>query len=372
MLEAVGSLSKLFSESAEPYIAYRVAENLFCKAFDARNLSRSDASADASKDKLGLGIKTFLEGNSKTLQKIAEFNSEHKLFSNLDPEKKIYKISELRNARLESTKRVYDLDDLIYHCITRKAGKIFVYETPAPLIDIPKIKFINKEGSVVSFTDNLNEYAFNISKSTLYKRFVTGKLLLEIPVKILDDPFVGIERLLSESQHQAKEIGKVFTPIKEEPHIFLPLYSIWRQNDERKGEKYVPPKSGLNQWNAEGRPRDNDEVYIPIPAWIHKEFPGFFPPRDASFNLTLSSKNIFPASVCQDGSKALMTDPNKALGEWLLRDLLNLKEGELLTYEKLQEVGLDSVVIYKVDNKNYIIDFTKIGSYDTFEESYNK
>ena len=90
MLEAVGSLSKLFSESAEPYIAYRVAENLFCKAL-RRNLSRSDASADASKDKLGLGIKTFLEGNSKTLQKIAEFNSEHKLFSNLDPEKKIYK-----------------------------------------------------------------------------------------------------------------------------------------------------------------------------------------------------------------------------------------------------------------------------------------
>lgn len=372
MLEAVGSLSKLFSESAEPYIAYRVAENLFCKAFNARNLSRSDASADASKDKLGLGIKTFLEGNGKTLQKIAEFNSEHKLFSGLDPEEKIFKISEFRNARLESTKRIYSLDNLIYHCITRKAGKILVYETPALLIDIPKIKLINKDGSVISFTDGFNEYAFNLSKSTLYKRFITQKLLLEISVKILDDPFVAIERLLKKSQQQNKEIRKVFAPIKVEPHIFLPLYSIWRQNDKHKGEKYVPEKSGLNQWNASGRLRDSEEIYIPIPAWIHKKFPRFFPPRDKSFNLTLSSNKVFPASVCQDGSKALMTDPNRALGEWLLRDLLNLKEGELLTYEKLQEVGLDSVVVYKMDDKNYSIDFTKTGSYDTFEDSYNK
>ena len=273
---------------------------------------------------------------------------------------------------MESTKRVYDLNDLIYHCITRKAEKIFVYETPAPLIAIPKIKFLNKEGSVLSFADGLNEYAFNVSKSTLYKRFITEKLLLEISVKILDDPFVAIERLLKESQQQAKEIGQVFAPIKEEPHIFLPLYSTWRQNDDRKGEKYVPEKSGLNQWNASGRPRDNAEVYIPIPAWVHKKFPAFFPPRDDSFNLTLSSGKTFPASVCQDGSKALMTDPNKALGEWLLRDLLNLKEGELLTYEKLQEVGIDSVIVYKTGEKNYTIDFTKIGSYDTFEESYNK
>ena len=34
LLKAVGSLSKLFSESSEPYIAYRAAENLFCKAFE--------------------------------------------------------------------------------------------------------------------------------------------------------------------------------------------------------------------------------------------------------------------------------------------------------------------------------------------------
>ena len=50
LLKAVGSLSNLFSESPEPYLASRATENLFCKAFGAENLSRSDASADASKE----------------------------------------------------------------------------------------------------------------------------------------------------------------------------------------------------------------------------------------------------------------------------------------------------------------------------------
>ena len=138
MLEAVGSLSKLFSESPSPFIAPRIAENLFCKAFEADNLSRSDASADASKDRLGFGIKTFLDVNGKTMQKVAEFNSEHGLFNNLEIEAKVLKISELRNQRIASTKRIFGLDDLIYHCITRKANKILVYETPVYSVKVDR------------------------------------------------------------------------------------------------------------------------------------------------------------------------------------------------------------------------------------------
>ena len=92
MLKTIGSLSRLFSESNEPYIQYRIAENLFCKSFKADNLSRTDCSADASKDKLGVGIKTFLEKNGATMQKVAEFNSEHGLFNHLKPEEKTLKI----------------------------------------------------------------------------------------------------------------------------------------------------------------------------------------------------------------------------------------------------------------------------------------
>lgn len=357
LLKAIGSLSSLFSEAPEPYLASRVTENLFCKAFEAENLSRSDVSADASKDKIGFGIKTFTNGNGKTLQKIAEFNREHDSFISLSPEDTIKRISELRNERLSTTKRIFGLDNLIYHCITRDVGKIMVYETDAPLIDINSIKDINpsKKGTTIKFSDRNNDYSFNITKSTLYKRFITENVLLEIPVNIIADPFDTIERLL-------KEEGIIFSPIKVQPHVFLPLYSV------KAGEKHVPEKSGLNQWNASGRPRNADEIYIPIPAWIHKKFPKFFPKRDEPFELTLPDRSTMSAKVCQDGSKALMSNPNAALGKWLLRDVLNLQEKELLTYEKLENIGLDTVVVYKVDKETYDIDFTRIGTYERFKQ----
>lgn len=355
LLRAVGSFSKLFSESPEPYIAYRAAENLFCKAFEAENLSRSDASADASKDRLGFGIKTFLHKNGKSFEKIAEFNSDHGLFRALDAEAKIRKISELRNERISTTKRIFGLDDLIYHCVTRQVGRIVVYETPAPLIDIGQIENLKVNGNTIQFSDPLEDYSFSVPKSTLYKRFVTPETpLLEVPVRILADPFDYIEKLITEA-------GPIFAPIQEaRPHVFLPLYSM------RGGMKKVPEKSGLNQWNASGRPRDPNEIYIPIPAWIHRKFPNFFPARDQAFELTLPDRRVLSAKVCQDNSKALMSNPNSALGQWLLRDVLNLQDRELLTYDKLQSIGLDTAVIYKIDNETYDIDFTRIGSYERF------
>lgn len=357
LLKAVGSLSNLFSESPEPYLASRATENLFCKAFEAQNLSRSDASADASKGKIGFGIKTFLEGNGRTMQKVAEFNSDHLMFGTLPPEEKVKKIAELRNERILTTKRIFGLDDLIYHCITRKVGKIIVYETPAPLIDINSIRDVRvtARGATIQFSDSNAEYSFNNSKSTLYKRFITpDQVLLDVPVRILTDPFSAVEKLISEA-------GLIFAPVKVLPHVFLPLYSM------RGGVKRVPEKSGLNQWNAAGRPRDPNEIYIPIPAWIHRKFDGFFPPRDGAFELTLPDGTTMSAKVCQDNSKALMSNPNSALGKWLLRDVLNLKEKELLSYDKLQTIGLDTVVIYKVDNEHFDIDFTRVGSYEKFE-----
>ncbi|KKR09149.1 MAG: hypothetical protein UT37_C0024G0004 [Parcubacteria group bacterium GW2011_GWA2_39_18] len=361
MLEVIGSLSRLFSESDEPYIAYRVAENLFCKAFDAKNLSRTDCSADASKQNLGIGVKTFLEKNGATMQKVAEFNSEHALFNQLDSEKKILKIAEMRNRRIETTKRIFALEDLIYHCVTRKPNKILVYETPMDEIFVEKIARVKiTQGNTIIFNDGLNEYAFNIAKSTLYKRFITPNVALDLPVNILEDPFSELEKMFASV---AKKLE--FTPIKQWPHVFLPLYSV------RGGRKNVPEKSGLNQWNAGGRSRDPNEVYIPIPAWLHKSFPNFFPPRDTHFELLLPDGSRMEAKLCQDGSKALMSKHNADLGRWLLRDVFDLKEGELLTYEKLEEAGVDSVVIYKAGENKYDIDFTKSGSFDEFEDNEN-
>ncbi len=66
-----------------------------------------------------------------------------------------------------------------------------------------------------------------------------------------------------------------------------------------------------------------------------------------------------------------MSNPNSALGEWLLRHVLCLKEGELLTYKKLETIGIDAVRLDKIDAQNYKISFASTGSYELFLESYD-
>lgn len=61
-----------------------------------------------------------------------------------------------------------------------------------------------------------------------------------------------------------------------------------------------------------------------------------------------------------------MTDPNKALSDWLLRDILQLREGEVATIEKLNQLGFDSVIITKTDNETFSIDIMTVGSYEIF------
>ena len=357
MLKAMASLSRLSSESAVPYLGYREVENIFCKVFEAENLSRSDCSADASKNGVGIGIKTFLEGNGKSWQKVAEFNKDASLFKSKSPNEIVLIISKLRNERINATKRIYGLNEMIYHCVVRQEGEIKVFECPMDLIDIDSIKNIKfGRSNTVTFNDDINEYSINLSKSTLYKRFITKNVILETKVEIIADPYEIIMNLLTGGNKL------LFEPInKEKPHVFLPLYS---ETEKKK----VPEKSGLNQWNANGRKRKYNEVYIPIPIFIRKNFKGFFPSRDKTFDLLLPDGKRLNAKICQDGGKALMTNPNTDLGEWILRQVMNLNEGEILTYARLEELGIDSVVIYKEENNMYSIDFTKIGSYDVFKE----
>ena len=118
-LEIAGSLSNLFSNSDIPFLYYRLAEKVFCRAFEAEDLSRSDVSSDAKKGGVGIGLKTFLAKNNKTFQKVAEFNNDRKIYENLSSEGLIRKISELRNARIEFTENAHDLQGSIYHCVIR-------------------------------------------------------------------------------------------------------------------------------------------------------------------------------------------------------------------------------------------------------------
>ncbi|WP_257009385.1 NgoFVII family restriction endonuclease [Bacillus sp. 7884-1] len=407
MLRSAGALSNLFSDNDAPYIVSRNVENAFCEAFGAENLGRSDCSADASLNGVGIGVKTFIHGNGKTLQKVAEFNKDAVLYKNLQPKELIYTVANLRNERIEFTMRTYGLDSMIYHCVTRLPGKILIFESTMDQIDIPNIKNIDVSNkNTITFDDGKNEYSFNLTKSTLYKRFFTDDPLTEINVSILEKPYVSLAKLFDTFQPQSqfftsksimeqfdfftnnKNTANVIEPssgsgsflmealqqyqikskrkFESRDFVILPLFS------DRGNKRHVPEKSGLNQWNASGRPRHHDEVYIPIPKWIHDVFPSFFPPRDESFQLNLPDKSLLSAKVCQENSKALMTNPNRDLGEWMLRKVLGLAERELLTFEKLEILGIDSVNVYKHSDKHYSIDFCDIGTFDEFQAENQK
>ena len=354
-LKIVGSLSNLFSESQVPYLYYRVAEKIFCKAFDAEDLSRSDVSADAKKQNLGIGLKTFLAGNNKTFQKIAEFGGDKGLYENLPLEKKILKIAQLRNRRVEFTQNVHSLESSIYHCVIRDKAEFKIFEEYMRFINIDKIKNIKENKGSIFFDDGLEEYSFLTSKNTLTKRFTTQNIAYKFEVEIIENPLDTLAKCLD-------DIGKLnyMKKIDEYETIYLPLYGR---------DHTVFEKSGLNQWNAKGRLRDKNEVYIPIPAIIHRKYPSFFPARDVSFNLKLPDGKIMQSKICQDGGKALMSYSNKELGEWILRKVLKLNEGELLTYEKLQILGIDSVRIDKIGELDFEINFASSGSFDRFIEN---
>ena len=216
-------------------------------------------------------------------------------------------------------------------------------------ISIQDIQDIKERKSSIHFNDGINEYSFLKSKSTLTKRFITKSFLDEISIDILKDPLDALKFLIDNDE-------KIINA-KNYETIYLPLYGA---------NKTVFEKSGLNQWNAAGRKRDISEVYIPIRAIIHKLFPNFFPGREQSFTLILPNGKELKSKVCQAGDKALMSYSNRELGQWILRDVLKLKEGELLTYNKLQRIGIDAVRIDKIDHLKYEINFSKIGLFEKF------
>lgn len=148
-------------------------------------------------------------------------------------------------------------------------------------------------------------------------------------------------------------------------HVVLPLYST------RAGTKYVPERSGLNQWLAAGRKRRFGECYFPIPRQVHHLAKDFFPPRGNSFGLVLPGDFMSSATLCQSDSKALMTSPNHHLGMWLFR-LIDKEPSDLLerlnrqvpyTYPDLESIGFDSVKVSRID-EDYTLSPLSLGGYE--------
>lgn len=368
MLKVVGSLSNLFSDSNKPYLYYRCHENIFCKYFHAINLSREDCSADAQKDNIGIGLKTWVDSDN---QKIAEFNKLKDTYMNLGPYEMVCKIAEYRNERIRVTKNLHGINEMIYHIVKRVPNAMQIYEYAFEMIDISHIQLNKSKSSSnnIYFSDGKHEYHFNISKSTLYMIFDNMVLLDSFEVDILDDPYSYLEKLVKENSVQVLEFNNSMVKSKEKySQLCLRLYTVNRSTKEKTVEEH----SGLNQWNGKRKnsktntytPRDPNEVYIPYPSYDRNRSKGFFPPRNENFELILPDGKVIQAKVCQSDGKAIMSNPNSELGKWLLRDVFELPEGKIVTYNMLKIYGIDSVIFTKIGEKKYKIDFTDIGTYE--------
>ena len=370
LLKSIGQLTRLFSESESPFLHYRIHENVFCLAFDADNLARGDISADAKKDGLGIALKTWVGQNA---QKIAEFGQLRNNYAHLSDLEMMKEISKYRNSRIKTTKNMHGIKEFTYHIVKRVPEAMQIIECAFEEIDIQNIRLIpaRRGRNTIYFTDKKHTYFFNTAKNTLYMVFeLEGKILDEFKVDILDDPYTYISNIMSVDHIDVEkvspkpiEISVVEKITSKAPTeiLCLKLYS----EDKNLG-KYIPEKSGLNLWNAAGRIRNLDEIYIPYPSDDRKRSEGFFPNRNKPFDLYLPDGKKISAKVCQQDGKAIMSNPNKDLGKWLLRDVFELQPGKLITYDMLVMYGIDSVIFTKLGEGQYKIDFTEIGTYEDY------
>lgn len=397
-------MSRLYSDNSIAYVDSRFVERLFIRSTGAKDLSRMDKSFDALvHPDVGVGVKTFLltSGRAKR-EKVAEFPkyAREGEFLNLSPSQLASKVSEFRNKRVlsDAHELAITLQNSIYHCLVRTPKGAILHEEPYELIDIASLEPTDKSGKALDkwptkspglfFTDGKSNYSYSTSKNVLFKEFriSTKPSFVELP--ILDNVFENILTWFDVVKAQTVQIavssddGKELLAIEEDQllkpgldYVVLPLYSTRRES------KYVPEKSGINQWNASGRRRKFGETYIPIPSEIHHACPGFFPARDVGFDVQLpnGAKGV-RSKVCQDGSKALMSDPNTTLGHWIMKVLRpSLSDADFerfattkdkpFVYGDLVAVGKDSVKVKKLrggKRVTYSLEFAPLDSYEVF------
>ena len=436
LLRPVASLSHLFSDNSTPYVSPKFVERLYMMSAGARDTAGDNSSFDAIAPVLvGVGVKTFVATRTAKhkFEKIAEFTADANagVFDGLDSEQMLRKAIQLRNARLSSDAVAYgvNISNAIYHCLIRLEGAAMIHEEPMSLVNVAMLHPSDTDGKPLTelsekpvMSDGRNVYSYNKSKRVLYKRFPVvvpppaqfgGMIPLPINRRILDQLMEkgpagflppeeegqlelasalglgatgGYAEPSADSGHYVEEGGGATAVLEVDgdftddmiikrptDFVILPLYSP-RENE-------VAEKSGINQWNAGGRVRTFGEAYIPVPAWIHVAFPGFFPDRNHSFRLRLQDGTVVSAKICQQGSKALMSDPNDVLCRWLYTAIepelsyeqikRRLPESRPYTYKDLATVGKDCVKVSKVSGKPYQFELTfcKLGDYAKFEKA---
>lgn len=406
-LQMYGALSNLFRQKKGdpiPYLDSKYQETIYAKVFGGENVDIGNTPHDIlsvfDNERVGIGIKTWM--NSKpSFQKVMQIKSyRHDLDQYLgNLEELVLAISRIKNERMQSDYVRLGLseDKNIYHYVTRDENKLLVNECLYPLIDIDNLQKIKGTETSLTWSDGKKEYKYTYSDSQIWQKFggkQSDDLVLDtFDVKILENPFDFLFQSFT-AAHNIPIIGKnlkIQDDKADFEEIYLPLYSYRSKNVEQR--------SGLNAWNAEPKnrnsstPRPLNEIYIPIPLEFHKKYPNFFTSNIMSilsdknskrpeirFHLVLPNGQKIPALITADNFKHLQsgsrTEKDKngklygqnALGQWLLVDVLGLKERQPVTREWLQKKNTDSVRLWrkKDDYSNIYIDLAPIDSFEAF------
>lgn len=402
-LQVYGALTNLFRQKKGdliPYLDSKFQETVFAKVFEAENVDIGNTPHDVlsvfSDMRVGIGIKTWMSSKPsfQKVMQLKKFQSEINSLKN-DLGELAYRISEIKNERLRIDYERLGLsyNSNIYHYVTRDEGVFTINECAYPLIDLNNLTNFEISDTAFLWSDGQKEYKYTFGDSQIWQKFDSSKkdslLLNKFDIKIIDDPFDFLLKsylnLISSMQIDDN---------RDIVEIYLPLYSFRSKEVERS--------SGLNAWNARPKnknsniPRPLNEIYIPVPKLFHKKYPNFFCSNILSsiderknsenkpeirFHLQLPNGKTIPALLTGDNLKHLQSgslteiDPStgkhygqSALGQWLLVDVLGLKERELVTREWLIKKGTDSVRLWrKKDDYSLIyIDFAPVGSFERF------
>ncbi len=403
-LQVYGALSNLFRQKQGdliPYLDSKFQETVFSKIFNSQNVDIGNTPHDVlclfGNNRIGIGLKTWM-GSKPSFQKVMQlkrYQNEINLYQN-DLHSLAFKISEIKNERMKSDYERLGLseDKNIYHYVTRDKGLFTINECAYPLIDVNNLKNLTKTSSALSWSDGNKDYRYTFGDSQIHQKFDSDKykslVLDKFDVKIIEDPFAFLLKAYFDIIENIKPIELDII------EVYLPLYSYQ--------SKEVEEKSGLNAWNGASKnkgsntPRPLNEVYIPIPREFHKKHPDFFTENifefekikelydgsndkpEVRFHLQLPNGKRIPSLVTQSNMKGLQSGSNtehdekgkrygqSALGQWLLIDVLGLKERKLVTRDWLKMKGTDSVRLWrkKGDYSTINIDFATIGSFESF------
>lgn len=398
-LQAYGALTKLFlqkNNNTIPYLDSKFQETAYSKAFHSQNTDIGNTPHDivsvVNNHRIGIGLKTWMNSKS-SYQKVMQLKAYKDDIASASGNAydEAYKISSIKNDRLRQDYCRLGLsnDSNIYHYVTREDGKFTVFESSYPTVDLTKIKVLRNDTKSVSWSDGLKNYKFTRSDSQVWMEFSPRRndtiQVNSFPVAIMNDPFSFL--LQTYSQLTSGQITASGHLENNYTTAYLPLYSY------RSGE--VGERSGLNAWNASPKnkssnaPRPLGEVYIPVPMEFHRKVPNFFTDnifnniadkRPVEFTLILPNGTEMPARLTgdnlknfQSGSERLKKPDGKRwgqsdLGNWLLVDVLGLKDRQLVTRKWLDQRGVDSVRLWHLQNdrSRIYLDFAPSGSFDQF------